>query len=696
MADNKDQQFPTSTLEGGSLVRHSGFNNFMSSLFGWQRASKNSRTSRAGTEFTKVDLDSANRIPQAIASVKPLTGPTNGKLSATLDSLFNNWLSDNTDKIQEITNRKNRIDQISYAILNEPIIAQICDMYADESTQADISDSIIGIETPDLAMAKEMYRLLAQWGITQSRIRNTIYQMSCFGDAFWAISAGLRGISRVVPLQQQQVIDRLEFNPSKESARESQKKGLYQSFANNNYLIQQMLDSMEETTNVADIFDSKLFGFELASGEDTLVVPPWCVLHFRINGDTSPFFPFGESPIINTIAPFKVMASTMTLQALARVMSFPVTLYKVKTSDTADNGYQFDTVNTVREQYDDIGVTSAAGSTEVYTVNTKIWIPDGLLDVDVKKSEVDTKNVDDLELYRSRLKDASTLPKTFFDDGSWGPSSAKSLVEQYKPFARKVFSIQSAFLDSLADLFRIHFAITGQFDFRVPFTLSLKFPAEEQSEDKFNARKNSIDMAKDIIEFIRSMVGLSDDEMLPPDITRDIMSKYTFLDPEDIIRWTRQMTFSSAKKSAGGAGPLGGSSGDESQGPAASALSDLMGSGITEESLESDYHMPRLREKQIREAYYSHQDKLEEEYIRSLSENNVEDFVRNKNHIHLTRPSSENMPMLEALASAHRTDSSRLQEKGFNGYRFSNKEQDDGSTLEEVKDPPVEDDDLED
>ena len=36
-------------------------------------------------------------------------------------------------------------------------------------------------------------------------------------------------------------------------------------------------------------------------------------------------------------------------------------------------------VNTVRQQYDNLGVSPSTQGTEVYTVNTKIWVPDGLV-----------------------------------------------------------------------------------------------------------------------------------------------------------------------------------------------------------------------------------------------------------------------------------------------------------------------------
>ena len=118
------------------------------------------------------------------------------------------------------------------------------------------------------------------------------------------------------------------------------------------------------------------------------------------------------------------------------------------------------------------------GNSEVYSVNTKLWVPKGLLEVDVKKPEVDIKFTDDMEMYQDRVAVASGLPRAYFEKG-WGEfgDSAKSLIEQYKPFGRRAYTIQSAFLDGISDLFRLHFAISGEYDYRVPFYTLYEIPS---------------------------------------------------------------------------------------------------------------------------------------------------------------------------------------------------------------------------
>ena len=664
MADTEKKPIPP----GESQIKKSAFSNFMTRLFGFRRKSGSSKE----IEFVQVDADSSERIGQAFLNNAVSNYPG---MSEHLEKYYQSWLTDTTDKSAELMQRKERIDQLSYAVLNDPIIGRVVQLYADEATQLDEQSTVINIETPDPLMTQDMYKLLSDWGITQPRIRSTIENLATYGDAFWANKISERGVERIIPLKQLQISDRIEFNPAKVAEIRKKRSGEYYNFANNNYLIQKMLDSMDESSNLADIFDTRLFGFVLDSNT---IVPPWTITHFRVGNELGEFSPFGTSPILGALSSFKQTQSTIALQSLARVMSFPITIYKVKTSKETDEGRQFATVNAVREAYDNIGVTPKLGSSEVYTVNTKLWVPEGLLDVDVKKSEIDTNNIGDIELYQRRTAIATGLPAEFWSDKGWYSfgTASKSLTQQYKPFGRKVFSIQNAFLESLADLFRVHFAITGQYDFRTPFTLSMKFPAQEVTDDVNTSRKNSVELAKTVVDLIRDACGLDEEEGLPTDIIRDIVDKYTFLDPVDIMKWTRgakmMSTASALANTSGLESSEGGAPGEDldfggegedttaaNEDAFASDVDSLGDGGLfdAEESKKSE--KLRLRESQIREAYES---KKEDIYFTSLKEAAVDSFTRSGEHVRFfSKASPESSLMLEVLESESKQD--RLREK---------------------------------
>lgn len=665
-----------------------GLNNFLSRLFGWK---KNTKGNGNPVEFVTVDLDSNQKIGQALAQdlMDISSNIESGNLSKHLQGLLDSWLTDTTDTQQELAKRMDLIKQIDYAVRTDPYIGQVVKLYADECTQCDLQNQVISIETPDPLMTRRMYELLSIWGVTQNRCHSAIENLAEYGNAFWCNQVSSRGVERIIPLKQHQIKERIEFNPVEVAEKRATKTGSFMNAVSKNYLLNKMVNGLEAGEDYCDIFDKKLFGFTMPgvnNGQD-IILPPWAVTHFRVDGDGQ-FSPWGTSPLINTLAPFKQLISTIALQSLARVSSFPITLYNVKTSENTDEARQFSTVNKVRMAYDNIGVSPMVGNSEVYSVNTKLWVPKGLLEVDVKKPEVDIKFTDDMEMYQDRVAVASGLPRAYFEKG-WGEygDSAKSLIEQYKPFGRRAYTIQSAFLDGISDLFRLHFAISGEYDYRVPFTLSMKFPAEETSKTRLDSQTSSIEMANKVVNTVKSAIGAGDDEALPAEVVRDIMSKYAFLDPGDLQKWTKASKRALINKSTLedlGSEPslddVGGddldsgdleddlgteetSAGGDDLGEAPDITTDIgsaenVPSEPTEESTKTK--LERLREKHLIESYNKNREDI---YFNVLRENNIEGFRRGASHVQVyqTIPGNNDY-MLETLAAEHRKE--RLYENG--------------------------------
>ena len=659
-----------------------GLNNFLSRLFGWK---KNTKGNGNPVEFVTVDLDSNQKIGQALAQdlMDISSNIESGNLSKHLQGLLDSWLTDTTDTQQELTKRMDLIKQIDYAVRTDPYIGQVVKLYADECTQCDLQNQVISIETPDPLMTRRMYELLSIWGVTQNRCHSAIENLAEYGNAFWCNQVSSRGVERIIPLKEHQIKERIEFNPVEVAEKRATKTGSFMNTVSKNYLLNKMVNGLEAGEDYCDIFDKKLFGFTMPgvnNGQD-IILPPWAITHFRVDGDGQ-FSPWGTSILINALAPFKQLISTIALQSLARVSSFPITLYNVKTSENTDEARQFSTVNKVRMAYDNIGVSPMVGNSEVYSVNTKLWVPKGLLEVDVKKPEVDIKFTDDMEMYQDRVAVASGLPRAYFEKG-WGEfgDSAKSLIEQYKPFGRRAYTIQSAFLDGISDLFRLHFAISGEYDYRVPFTLSMKFPAEETSKSRLDSQTSSIEMANKVVNTVKSAIGAGDDEALPAEVVRDIMSKYAFLDPGDLQKWTKASKRALINKSTledlgsepslddmGGDDLDSGDLEDDLGTEEASAGGDDLGEALdittdigsaenvpsepTEESTKTK--LERLREKHLIESYNKNREDI---YFNVLRENNIEGFRRGASHVQVyqTIPGNNDY-MLETLASEHRKE----------------------------------------
>lgn len=543
------QRFPeaVTTYQSGqkprSAIASQGFMSRLSSLWGWRRVDK----SRATTSFEKSSGVSVVEVQSGNPAMRQLDAAVgaifkNLPLSDRLEKLFEAWLKDSTSGYDDLRDRQKRINELQFTYYNDPFISRVVQLAADEATQLDVQDRLISVESADPRMVERIYALFDQWGITQPRVHGACFDLELMGESFWANKVTPNGVEKIIPLQVNNILERLEFNPTKVAEQIRQRSGAITTMVNRDSKVQMLLQAFEEQGDLqdfAEMFETKLFGYVI---DDETVVPPWTITHFRLNADHSEFYPYGRPHLLAALAPFKQAASTMTLQSLARIMSFPVTLYKVKTQPGMDEALVWEHVNRVREEYDNVGVSPVAGQSEAYSVNTKIWIPDGLMEVDVKESKTDIDFVGDLEMYIDRIAIASGVPKGYLVQ-EWGGfgNSAISLVEQYKPFARHVYTIQSSLLEGIGDLIRLHFAITGEFDYRTPFTLSMRFPAEEMSDEKRSARTASLELATSVMELLSQAMGVEDGEPLPDDVVKDIMAKYTFLDPTDVLKWTKQV-----------------------------------------------------------------------------------------------------------------------------------------------------------
>ncbi len=575
-------------IDMSKMASRKKFTTSLSRLFGFQR--KITNNGKAEIQFVKVDPNSEMRVAQSKVGKVMKT-----RMGDRLEEYFNFWLNETTDTISSLQDRFKRVAELEFAIMNDPFLGMVVDLMADEATQIDQQGQLIMVDCANPRMKQRMEELLTQWSVTQNRVRSCIWNLAGYGDSFWSVKVTKNGVIRINPLDVRQVLDRLEFNPARVASDMTMKQGFLTALSRDERL-QMLVDSLENPANdeFADIFDSKLFGFVIAND---FVVPPWNITHFRTQAEQSDFFPFGKPLLLKALAPFRQANATMTLQSLARILSFPVTVYSVKTTAGMDEAQQFEKVNEAREEYDNIGVSGS--NTETYSVNTKMWIPEGLIELKVHTPNIDLNAIGDLELYQDRVVVASGVPKGYLvpDWGGFGVS-AISLTEQFKPFARKIFTLQSAFIDGLTNLFRLHFAITGEFDYFEPFVLSMKFPNSENSAERVQAKQSSLDLSKNVIDTVADVIGSLNDP-LPPEIVQDILTKFSFLDPEDIKKWIKVRATKSQGEgipdesgvsgggSAGGAGGIGvspsgelggelggGDAGDEEGSPDASEIDD--------------------------------------------------------------------------------------------------------------------------
>ena len=642
-----------------SSIINSSFINRLNSIFGFKTLSKGDKPETEiekqwGIRFVRVDLNNdAYRVKNAAI------GSTfkSQKLNSTVEHYFDAYLEDNSVSYADIQDRQARLNELSFMYYNDVFISRCCHLVADEATQIDKQDRIISIESPNANFVEHTYNLLNSWGITQARLNAVCFDLELYGESFWAHKVGTSGVEKIKPLPVNNIMERLEFSPIHTAKFLAERDGWISANRNRGSKIKDLVDllksknSLDEAENLADMFDDKLLGFELHDG---IMAPPWLISHFRFNEDHSEFYPYGRPPLINCLAPFKQAHSTMALQGLARSMGFPVQLYKVQTPKSMPAAQQFEVVNNVRQQYDNLGVSPTGSGMEPYTVNTKIWMPAELLDIEVHSAQCDYDFIGDLENYQKRVAYAANIPLSYLDpNGGEGSTyvSGLSLTEQYKPFARHVYSIQTVLLETLGRLIRMHYAITGEFDYNTPFILSMRFPAEEVPDDKRSAQSASLDLSQAIIDLLKAVLGIGDDDVLPEDVVTDILAKYSFLDATDIQKWMRLSAF--LKPVPGASGDSGG--GDDEFGGDDMDLGDLGGDdggdmgdtgdagGEMPESVRHKINLEKkqvIREKRerlkeqlnvIRERYNNMSEDI---YMRFVEQNRLTDWQNTNTHKH--------------------------------------------------------------
>lgn len=524
-------------LGQSAVLKNTQFNR-KTALYGWTVDKNGALAGNSSLNIKYVDVDIDNKqysIQQAaLGSIVDTS-----EFSKTLSDYLSLYLNDISLSRSDVTDRLQRMASLDQMAGNDTYISRTVTTCADEATQIDAQTRLITIKSPNPAFVSRCYQLLTQWGITQGRIHSTIEKIQLYGEAFWGCTVTGAGVTRITPLNNYQIKERLEFDPIKMAELKSHLTGDWQAYASRSTQIQSLIDNQEEGISdaFAQVFEKRLFGYRL---DDNLIIPPWQIVHFRYNADGSDYAPYGEPPMIRCLGPFRQAYLSKSLQGLARVNSFPTKVYSVKTVPGLGEAEAFREVQRVRQRYQNIGVTPQSNSMDAYTVNTEVWAPDGLLKFEVFDSKVDFNFVDDIQIYNDEVARGAIIPRAYLDQefGGYGQSGI-ALIQQYKPFARHVYALQTAFIEELGALFRLHFAITNEFDYNVPFTISMNLPAAEIGQEQRDSQNATLDQTQSIFDLLKTTLGLSDDDIIPEDIAKDIMAHYTFLNPTDIERWFR-------------------------------------------------------------------------------------------------------------------------------------------------------------
>lgn len=472
-------------------------------------------------------------IDQKTGKIKPV------KFSDDMQALYEFWLQDTFENSETLKNRLERYAALSYAYYNNAIFSKAVNLYADESIQSDAQDEIIGVEAKNKKAESYIKDFLEKVKITnENYLWDIAYNLTLFGDSFWVVSLDMsdESVDSIHPIKIMDLKERIEFNALDTINRKNELTNYNRHIQKDSKLqaLYQMMKDAAEKKDFSQYFKSYLFGFLVG---DNLYLPPWGVLHFRMFTSISEFYPYGRPVMINSLAPFRQLQAGKNLMALARAQNFPIKHFEVTVDENMDQGDQWEAVNEAKEEYHNIGGLTQSGK-EQFAIGGEIWTPAGLLSMNNIESRMNLDDIADIELLRDDLIMGTEIPKGYLivDRASFG-TSGQSLLRQHKPFARAVYKIQSAMLRQIAQLVRIQFLITGDFDIDEPFELTMQFPEIEESSDRLRMKNDMLRLAKDVMDNIGDAIGLDRDESLPKEVVKDIFSQLSFLDTEDVKKW---------------------------------------------------------------------------------------------------------------------------------------------------------------
>lgn len=462
-------------------------------------------------------------------------------MSSENQKLLDFWMRDVFDTPDSLKARLDRYKDLDYAYYNSTIVSMAIDLYADETVQADSQSQILQVTAKNPKVERYINDFFEKIGITQKLIRNVAFDVSLYGDHFWVnVTKGDEGITKIIPIDVYSVTERMEFNAVDVNKR--MKERGFQGFedktdsraAKLNKIFKSYSDSTEGE-DFSSFFKTFLFGYVII---DNMYMPPWNVTHFRRFATKSEFFPYGRPVLINSISPFKQLQTAKNLMALARANKFPKESFGIDTAETMTQSSKWEAVNEARQEYENLGLDPT--NKDQFAVGGQIWYPNDILTYDIKENNLSMDDIADVELLRDDLIMGTRVPKGYLivDQASFG-TSGQALLQQFKPFGRAVYSIQSVIMEELSNLVRLQFVMTGEYEMDEEFELTMSFPVVEESADRTRAKGDSFGLAKDILDGVAGIVGLETSEM-PPEVIKDILSSFSFLSREDIDEWITQ------------------------------------------------------------------------------------------------------------------------------------------------------------
>lgn len=464
-----------------------------------------------------------------------------------VNNLFNLW-KQNSQKQYDFHDRRAMYLEMDSMFESNALMSRALELRTHEIVQADVNNQIIQVECDDLKLQKEIEKTLIKLDI-DAHLFSTSEALIKYGDAGWILTYGKNGVEEILNANPYDIDDRVEFTPQQI---EKEVLGvsfntLFKSMSNDQKLnlLATMIDKDANEDEYASFFRSYLFGFQIGS----FVIPPWRFLHFRNFQLNSMFQPFGTPAFIHSLAPVKLYDMALGLQILARQVRMPVDVYKLVFPSGGMPTDKLEMANQFVRQWQNSGLKSTRK--EITGIGeAQVTIRD-LFEYEQITPNIDLGKIDDIEMLRDDVIISTGLPRNFLDpnNGSFG-NSGVSLMQQFKPFARRVYKDQSILLGEISQLIKIDLILKGYDLKNIKFKLSMPYPESQVNSELISSQRDLLDLSNNILDAIKDRVGGGEEVQLPVSLVRDVYKKVTSFDPQTIDKWVDEFVSASeeAKK----------------------------------------------------------------------------------------------------------------------------------------------------
>lgn len=483
-------------------------------------------------------------------------------MSSSIQELFEAWMNDTQNTYANIQEREDRLNALTYMADNQSYIKAAVVLTANEVSM--VSDNVIFTVLSDDPDWDEQinYLLDKVWKIDEQVIYDLAYDLTLYGEAFQGLEVSSAGIIGMEVLKPNEIVEKMEFKPVEVANFYAQcqantgSKGftanlnqMTQSYmqTNTNFQFNQnqknyiskdelLKDYVENIADVAsnEMFKSHLLGYRLPN--DTMVAP-WQVAHYMIGEHSSEFYPYGCPPLLSCLTAFRQAQRAAGLEDLRKMLSLPFTQYKVKTGG-AGMARAFDIISTVKERFENVGLTQETAGLEGPSLVSNIWTSDDLVTVETSSAgDAGTSEgtVSEQKYLDSKVGICTFVPRTYIDPNSEGfQMSGVALQQMFAPFRTQVASQRKIIRNVIEDLIERHCAIAN---IKVPdyvLTMNVVNPTDTSQIS------TKLQNAESVLDAVAGYLNV-EKEKLPADIKKDILTKYGDLSPEELKKWAETL-----------------------------------------------------------------------------------------------------------------------------------------------------------